>query len=162
MGQVCAKELLRPLLLRLPVPGFLSLLAVRPHLHQHFSNFSCNMCPRCTLDAGIETWKVPDHESVPMEHKELVGDGCYHVRNTDDRATSVRSVCEELLVDWLRVSLTRRADGGRPVISVADEIAPVADELLMFIGTLSWSGTFQVSIPASSVLRGHRSHHAND
>ena len=35
------------------------------------------------------------------------------------------------LVDWLRVSLTRRADGGRPVISVADVIAPVADELLM-------------------------------
>ena len=35
------------------------------------------------------------------------------------------------LVDWLRVSLTRRADVGRPVISVADMIAPVADELLM-------------------------------
>ena len=35
------------------------------------------------------------------------------------------------LVNWLRVSLTRRADGGRPVISVSDMIAPVADELLM-------------------------------
>ena len=35
------------------------------------------------------------------------------------------------LVDWLRVSLTRRAYGGRSVISVADVIAPVADELLM-------------------------------
>ena len=35
------------------------------------------------------------------------------------------------LVDWLRVSLTRRADGGRPVISVADVIAPVSNELLM-------------------------------
>ena len=35
------------------------------------------------------------------------------------------------LVDWLRVSLIRRADGGRPVISVADVIAPVADKLLM-------------------------------
>ena len=35
------------------------------------------------------------------------------------------------LVDWLRVSLTRQADGGRPVISVADVISPVADELLM-------------------------------
>ena len=35
------------------------------------------------------------------------------------------------LVDWIRVALTRQADGGRPVISVADVIAPVADELLM-------------------------------
>ena len=35
------------------------------------------------------------------------------------------------LVDWPRVSLTRRADGGRPVIGVVDVIAPVADELLM-------------------------------
>ena len=35
------------------------------------------------------------------------------------------------LIDWLRVSLTRQADGGRPVIGVADVIAPVADELLM-------------------------------
>ena len=35
------------------------------------------------------------------------------------------------LVDWLRVSLTRRADGERPVISVADVIAPVANKLLM-------------------------------
>ena len=30
-----------------------------------------------------------------MEHKELVGDGCYHVSNTDDGAPSVRSACEE-------------------------------------------------------------------
>ena len=29
-----------------------------------------------------------------MEHKELVGDGCYHVSNTDDEAPSVCSVCE--------------------------------------------------------------------
>ena len=36
------------------------------------------------LDAGIETWEVPDHESVSMEHKELVRDRCYHVSNTDD------------------------------------------------------------------------------
>ena len=52
------------------------------------------MCPRCTLDAGIDTQEVPDFESVPMEHKELVGDGCYHVSNTDDGAPSVRSACE--------------------------------------------------------------------
>ena len=94
MAQVCAKELLRPLFLRLTVPGFLSLLAVRPHHHRHFSNFSCNLCPRCTLDAGIETREVPDHESVPMEHKDLVGNGCYHVSNTDDGAPSVCSACE--------------------------------------------------------------------
>ena len=35
------------------------------------------------------------------------------------------------LVDWLRVALTRRADGGHPVISVSDVIAPVADKLLV-------------------------------
>ena len=29
-----------------------------------------------------------------MEHKELVGDGCYHVSNNDDGAPSVRSACE--------------------------------------------------------------------
>ena len=29
-----------------------------------------------------------------MEHKELVGNGCYHVRNTDDGAPSVRSAYE--------------------------------------------------------------------
>ena len=29
-----------------------------------------------------------------MEHKELVGDECYHVSNTDDGAPSVRSACE--------------------------------------------------------------------
>ena len=52
------------------------------------------MCPRCTLDAGIETREVPDHESGPMEHKELVGDGCYHVSNTDNGAPSIRSECK--------------------------------------------------------------------
>ena len=75
-------------------PWLPSLLAVRPHLHQHFSNFSCNLCPRCTLDAGIKTREVPDHESVPMEHKEIVSDGCYHVSNTDDGAPSIRSACK--------------------------------------------------------------------
>ena len=35
------------------------------------------------------------------------------------------------LVDYLRVSLTRRVDGGRPVISVAGVISPIADKLLM-------------------------------
>ena len=35
------------------------------------------------------------------------------------------------LVNWLRVSLTRRADGGRPVISVADVIETVANKFLM-------------------------------
>ena len=29
-----------------------------------------------------------------MEHKELVGDGCYHISNTDDGAPSIRSACE--------------------------------------------------------------------
>ena len=29
-----------------------------------------------------------------MEHKELVGDGCYHVSNTDDGVPSVRTECE--------------------------------------------------------------------
>ena len=35
------------------------------------------------------------------------------------------------LVDWLRVALTHRADGGLPVISVSGVIAPVADDLLL-------------------------------
>ena len=35
------------------------------------------------------------------------------------------------LADWLRIALTSRADGGRPVISVSDVIAPVSNELLM-------------------------------
>ena len=52
------------------------------------------MCPCCTLDAGIETREVPDHESMPMEHKELAGDGCYHVSNTDDWAPYIHSACE--------------------------------------------------------------------
>ena len=34
-------------------------------------------------------------------------------------------------VDWHCVPLIHRADGGRPIISVADVIAPVNDELLM-------------------------------
>ena len=29
-----------------------------------------------------------------MEYKELVGNGCYHVSNTDDGAPSARSACE--------------------------------------------------------------------
>ena len=37
---------------------------------------------------------MPDYESVPMEHKELVGNGCYYVSNTDDGAPSVRTACE--------------------------------------------------------------------
>ena len=41
------------------------------------------------------------------------------------------SIYQKTLVDWPCISLTRRADGGRPVISVADVIAPVANELLM-------------------------------
>ena len=94
MGQVCAKELLWALLLRLLVPCLLSLLAVRPHLYRHFSNFSCNLRPRCTLNAGINTREVSDHDIVPMEHKELVGDGCCHVSDTDDGAPSIGSACE--------------------------------------------------------------------
>ena len=34
------------------------------------------------------------------------------------------------LADWLHIALTSRADGGRPVISVSDVIAPVSNELL--------------------------------
>ena len=43
---------------------------------------------------------------------------------------SIEEGCKPL-INWLHVALTFRADGGRPVISVADVIAPVADELLM-------------------------------
>ena len=46
------------------------------------------------LNAGIKTREVPDHESVPMEHKEIIGDRCYHVSNTDDGVPSVLSSCE--------------------------------------------------------------------
>ena len=42
----------------------------------------------------------------------------------------IKAECKPL-VDLLCGSLTRRVDGGRSVISVADVIAPVADELLM-------------------------------
>ena len=52
------------------------------------------MCTRCTLDAGIETREVLDHEGVPMEHKDLVGDRCYHVCDADDRAPSIRLAYE--------------------------------------------------------------------
>ena len=37
---------------------------------------------------------MPDQESVPMEHKELVCDRCYHVSNTYDGAPSVCSAGE--------------------------------------------------------------------
>ena len=79
MGQVRAKELLWGLLLHLLVSILLSLLAVHLHLYRHFSDLSCDLRPRCALDAGVETRAVPDHEGVPMEHEELVGDGCYHL-----------------------------------------------------------------------------------
>ena len=50
--------------------------------------------PYGTLDGEIETREMPDHERVPMDHKELVGNGCYHVSNTGDGAPSIRSACE--------------------------------------------------------------------
>ena len=79
MRQVRAKELLWALLLRFLVPRLLSLLAVRPQLYRHFSNLLRDLCPRCALDAGVESREVPDHEGVTMEHEELVGNGCYYV-----------------------------------------------------------------------------------
>ena len=42
----------------------------------------------------------------------------------------IKEECKPL-VNWLRVALTRRVGGGRPVISVSDVIAPVANEILM-------------------------------
>ena len=79
MWQVCVKELLWDLLLRLIIPRLLYLLAVRPHLYQHFSDLLRNLRPRYALDAGIDSKEVLDHEGVPMDHEELFRYGCYHI-----------------------------------------------------------------------------------